>query len=66
MRFIVDKLPDNKRECPFFVGTCYVDDCTIVKDYCKHTKKPCDLQIRQKWPICCSGLDELRMCEVRT
>lgn len=56
MRFLVDEMPDNKRDCPFFIGTCYINDCTMVKDYCKHTKKSCDLNIRTGCRTTCSGL----------
>jgi len=58
MRFLVDEMPDNKRKCPFFKGTCYVNDCVIVKDYCKHTKKSCDLNTRTGCRTTCSGLLE--------
>ena len=60
MRFLVDEMPDNKRDCPFFKGTCYVNDCTIVKDYCEHIKKSCDLNA-QKGYITCSGLSIIRI-----
>ena len=56
MRFLVDEMPDNKRNCPFFIGTCYVDDCTIVKDYCKHIKTSCDLNLKTGCRTTCSGL----------
>ena len=59
MRFLIDEMPDNKRKCPFFVGTCYVDDCTIIKNYCKHTKKSCDLDKIDDYRPTCSGLKEI-------
>lgn len=58
MRFLVDEMPEEKRACTFFVGACYVNDCTIVKNYCKHTKKPCDLNTRTGCRTTCSGLLE--------
>jgi len=58
MKFLVDEMPDNKRNCPFFKGTCYVNDCTVIKDYCTHTKKSCDLNLRAGCRTTCSGLLE--------
>lgn len=60
MRLLVYELPKTKEECPFFVSRYYINDSTYMRNYCRITKEVCDLQIKQKWPICCSGLDEVR------
>ena len=56
MRFLVDEMPEKKRECPFFVGTCYINDATTIKKYCKVTKKVCDLDAKTGCRTTCSGL----------
>ena len=64
MRLLVDELPKAKKECPFYRSKVWTNDCTLCKGYCTLLRDSCDLQIKQKWPICCSGLDKVN--EVRT
>ena len=56
MRFLVNEMPEEKNECPFFVGTYYINNYIIVKDYCKHIKKSCNLSIKTGCRTTCSGL----------
>ena len=56
MRVLVDEMPEEKKECPFFVGTCYINGATTIKNYCRITKKVCDLNTRTGCRTTCSGL----------
>lgn len=65
MKLLVDELPKVKEECPFYRKTKWLNDCVKAQDYCVLKNEHCDLKSINKWPICCSGLDELRVCEVK-
>lgn len=56
MRVLVDEMPEEKKERPFFVGTCYLNDSTTIKKYCRITKKVCDLNTKTGCRTTCSGL----------
>ena len=41
MRFIVNKMPDEKK-CPFYRGILWISDCVKAYHACFITKKSCD------------------------
>lgn len=58
MRILVDEMPEEKKECPFFVSHCYVGCATTINNYCKFTKEVCDLSLKAGCRTTCSGLLE--------
>jgi hypothetical protein len=60
MRLLVYDMPKAKEECLFYREKVWTADCTFCREYCILLQDSCDLQVKQKWPICCSGLDEVR------
>ena len=56
MRVLVDEMPEETKECLFFVCFCYVNGATTIKKYCKLTKKVCDLDAKTGCRTTCSDL----------
>lgn len=56
MRVLVNEMPEEQNECPFFIRTYYINGATTIKKYCRVTKEVCDLDLKTGCRTTCSGL----------